>query len=110
MRHLRPSLIAIPLILCVSAPLHVVDEAAAKALFKESKCGKCHSVEREKDGPSYREIAKKYKGKSDAESKLTKHVTVSSKVKIEGEEEDHPTVKTRDPAKIKNLVQWILAQ
>ena len=86
------------------------DEAGAMKLLEDSKCDKCHSPDKKKDGPSFKETAAKYKGKADAEAKLTKHVTVPSKVKIDGVEEDHGSVKTRDAAKIKNLVQWILSR
>ena len=96
--------------LAVAVPAYAVDEADAMKLLEESKCLKCHSVDKKKDGPSYKATAAKYKGKADAEEKLTKHVTVPSKVKIDGEEEDHGAVKTRDAAKIKNLVQWILSR
>ena len=86
------------------------DDAVAEALLKESKCLKCHSVDKKKDGPSYKEIAKKYKDKPDAVAKLTKHLTESGKVEIDGVKEDHGAVKTRDQAKIDNLVQWILSR
>lgn len=87
-----------------------VDADAAEALLKESKCLKCHSVDKKKDGPSYKEIAAKYKGKPDAAAKLTKHATEPSKVEIDGVKEDHGAVKTRDPDKVKNLVEWILSR
>lgn len=87
-----------------------IDEEAATTLLKESKCLKCHSVDKKKDGPSYHSVAEKYRGKADAEDKLIKHVTVPNKVKIDGEEQDHPLVKSTDPAAIKNLVDWILSR
>jgi cytochrome c len=87
-----------------------VDADAAKELARESKCFKCHSVDKKKEGPSYQSVAEKYKGKPDAEEKLIKHVTVPNKVKIDGELQDHPMVKSSDPAAIKNLVDWILSQ
>lgn len=96
--------------LAVAIPAYAADEAAAVKLLEDSKCLKCHSVDKKKDGPSYKETAAKYKGKAEAEAKLTKHVSVPSKVKIDGVEEDHGSVKTRDEAKIKNLVQWILSR
>jgi cytochrome c len=43
-------------------------------------------------------------------AKLSKHVSEPSKVKIDGVEEDHGAVKTRDAEKIRNLVQWILSR
>ena len=39
------------------------------------------------------------------------HITTGEKAKFEdGHEEDHAIVKSKDPAQIKNLVEWILAQ
>lgn len=86
------------------------DPADANKLLKDSKCLKCHSVDKKKDGPSYKEVAAKYKDKSEAMAKLVKHVSEPSKVEIDGVEEDHGAVKTRDPARIKNLVEWILSR
>ena len=42
-----------------------VDADAAQALMKKSNCGKCHALDKKKDGPSYKETAKKYQGKPD---------------------------------------------
>ena len=87
-----------------------VDEVAAEALARKSGCFKCHAIDKKKDGPPYKEIAAKWKGKADAEPKLTTHVTTSPKVKIEGKEEDHEQLKSKDPADVKNVVQWILSR
>ncbi|RIX49875.1 MAG: class I cytochrome c [Rhodocyclales bacterium GT-UBC] len=87
-----------------------MDEAAAEALARKSRCFKCHTIDKKKDGPAYKDIAAKYKGKADAEQKITTHITTSPKVKIEGEEEDHEQIKTKDAAEIKNVVQWILSR
>ena len=92
-----------------SMPAAAVDAAAADALVRKSKCLTCHAVEKKKDGPPFKETAGKYKGKPEAIEKLTKHVTVPSKVKVEGKEEDHETLKTDDPAAVKNVVEWILS-
>ncbi|NMG31067.1 c-type cytochrome [Aromatoleum evansii] len=92
-----------------SLPAAAVDAAAADALVRKSKCLTCHAVEKKKDGPAFKETAAKYKGKPEAMEKLTKHVTVPSKVKVEGKEEDHETLKTEDPAAVKNVVEWILS-
>ena len=86
-----------------------VDEEAARALAKKSDCFKCHTVDQKKDGPAYREVAKKWRGKPDAEAKLFTHVTTSPKVKIDGEEENHKQVKTKNEAEIQNLVRFILS-
>lgn len=92
-----------------SLPAAALDAAAADALVRKSKCLTCHAVDKKKDGPAFKETAGKYKGKPEAMEKLTKHVTVPSKVKVEGKEEDHETLKTEDPAAVKNVVEWILS-
>lgn len=97
--------------LLFSATAHAaVDEEAALELAKKSNCLKCHSVDVKKEGPPYREVAKKYRGKPDAEKTLYTHVTTAPKVKIDGEEEDHQIVKSKKSAEIYNLLRWILSQ
>ncbi|MEI8163542.1 MAG: c-type cytochrome [Betaproteobacteria bacterium] len=86
-----------------------VDADAAQALLKKSDCFKCHAIDKKKDGTPYKEVAKKYKGKADAEDKLTKHITLKPMVEIDGKKEEHKDIKSKDPAEIKNVVQWILS-
>jgi cytochrome c len=86
------------------------DAASAQALMKKSGCGKCHSVDKKKEGPSYQETAAKYKGKAGAEDELYKHLTTSPKVKVEGKEEEHKAVSSKDEAEVRNLVRWILTR
>ena len=86
------------------------DVAAAEKLLEESKCGKCHSVDKQKDGPAYKKTAAKYKGKADAEQKLYTHLTTNPKVKIDGKEEEHTSLKTKNEPEIRNVVQWILSR
>ena len=50
------------------------------------------------------------KGKPDAEHKLYVHLTTHPKVKVDGKEEEHASLKTKDDADIKNVIQYILAQ
>ncbi len=87
-----------------------VDAAAAEALAKRSNCMKCHSISAKKEGPPFKETAAKYKGKADAEKKLATHLTTSPKVKVDGKEEEHANLKTKNDAEVLNVVQWILAQ
>lgn len=96
---------------CSMAGGHAADHDAdaARALAKKSDCFKCHTVDQKKDGPAYREVAKKYRDKKDAEATLYKHVTTSPKVKIDGEEENHQMVKSKNDAEIYNLIRFILA-
>ena len=87
-----------------------VDVAAAEALTKKSGCMKCHSVSAKKDGPSFKETAAKYKGKPDAAAALFKHLTSSPKVKVDGKEETHEMLKTKNDAEIKNVIAYILSR
>ena len=87
-----------------------VDAGAAEALMKKSGCGKCHSVDKKKEGPPYKETAAKMKGKADAEAELYKHLTTNPKVKVDGKEEEHTSLKTKNDAEVKNVVNYILAQ
>jgi cytochrome c len=87
-----------------------VDVDAAKATARASGCLKCHGETKAKKGPSYKEVADKYRGKEDAEAKLIHHVTAGEKVKFaDGHEEDHKIIETHDAAEIKNIVDWILS-
>jgi cytochrome c len=96
-------------------PALAFDEDAAKTLAEDSKCFKCHAVDKKKDGSSYRDIAakyaEKYKGKpADAEARAIEHITSGEMVKFDdGHEEKHKKVKSEDMEEIKNLVGWILS-
>jgi cytochrome c len=97
-------------LLIATAPAFALDADAAQALAKKSNCTKCHSVDKKKEGPPYKETATKYKGKADAEQKLFTHLTTGPKVKVDGKEEEHTMVKSKDEAEIKNLIAYILSQ
>jgi cytochrome c len=99
----------VPMLMALSTPCFAVDEEAAQALAKKDKCTKCHSVDKKKEGPSFKETAAKYKGKADAEAKLVTHLTTSPKVKVDGKEEEHKAVKASE-AETRNLARWILSR
>lgn len=117
MNHLiRFALTAASLVapLLLPLPATAADADAAQALARQNNCLKCHAVDKDKDGPSFKKVAEKYKGKANAETRLIEHITTGEKAKFpDGHEEEHKVVKTsppKDMAQIKNLVQWILAQ
>jgi len=102
-------------VLMMMAPAtQAADADAALALARQNNCLKCHAIEKDKDGPSYKKVAEKYKGKANAEARLIEHITSGEKAKFpDGHEEEHKVIKTsppKDMAQIKNLVQWILSQ
>lgn len=95
------------LALPVAAP---VDVKAAETLARQSRCLKCHTVAVAKEGPAWKSVAAKYLGDPGAEERLYRHVTTGRKAKFaDGHDEDHPIVKTADPDRINNLVNWILS-
>jgi cytochrome c len=86
------------------------DAVAAQALAKQNKCFNCHSVDKKKDGPAWKDVAAKYKGNKDAEAKLYAHLTTGAKAKFDdGHVEDHPVIKAKSPDDTKNLVSWLLS-
>lgn len=93
-----------------SALAQAPDAAAADALMRKSGCLKCHAVDAKKDGPAYKQVAAKYKGKPDAEQKIYAHITTNPKVKVDGKEEEHTSLKTKNDAEIHNVVRWILSR
>lgn len=101
-------------LMLASSAAQAVDAEAAKALARQNNCLKCHAIDKEKDGPAYKKVAEKYKGKATAEARLIEHITSGEKAKFpDGHEEEHKIVKTsppKDMEQIKNLVAWILSQ
>jgi len=86
------------------------DAEAATTLARQSNCFKCHAIDKKKEGPAWKEVAAKYKGKAGAEERLITHITSGEKAKFEdGHEEEHAIVKTKDKDAIKNLVDYILS-
>ncbi len=109
--RLRPVLLCFTAAaLAISTSVLAADADAAKALARQSNCFKCHGVDKGKDGPAWKEVASKLRGKPDAEDTLIKHITTGPKVKFpDGHEEEHTIVKSKNPDEIKNLVDWILS-
>jgi len=87
-----------------------VDASAAEALARKSGCLKCHSTTRDKDGPAYQKVAAKYKGQADAQQKLVAFISKESKIKVDGKEDTHKAVDSKDAGEINNLVGWILSR
>ncbi|TAM59516.1 MAG: c-type cytochrome [Rhodanobacter sp.] len=113
-RAVLPAIITAGIAIFALAPTaHAADMDAAKTLARANNCFKCHAVTRDKDGPGWKKVADKYRGKPDAEAKLMHHLTSGEMVKLaDGSQVHHAIIKT-DPAnntaQIKNLVDWILS-
>ncbi|HEY2337139.1 MAG TPA: cytochrome C biogenesis protein CcsA [Burkholderiales bacterium] len=50
------------------------DAKAGEGVIKSSGCLKCHSVKADKDAPSFKSVAAKYKGQADARANLEKFI------------------------------------
>jgi cytochrome c len=88
-----------------------VNADAAAALAKKSDCMKCHAIDKDKKASSFKKIAEKWKGKGDAQAKLMDSLTKAPKVKlVDGTEEEHKVIGTKDTGEINNLIGWILSQ
>jgi cytochrome c len=72
---------------------------ASEALAKSSGCMTCHDLATKKMGPSFKDIAAKYKGKADAEATLVANLKAGK---------GHPAVKSSEADTV-TLVKWVLA-
>ena len=73
---------------------------SGEALAKSKGCLNCHAINQPKVGPSFKEIAAKNRGNSNAEAQLT------AKLK---EAKGHPKVALSD-AEAKAVVQYVIKQ
>ena len=83
-----------------------MDAAAGEAMMKKDGCSACHAVDKKIIGPSYQEVAAKYKGDAGAAAKLAKKVKEGGSG-VWGPVPMPPNMTTPD-ADIKALVDWIL--
>ncbi len=90
-----------------------LDVEAAKDLAEQNNCKQCHSLRKDKDGPSFLKTAEKYAGKANAVDEVVKHITSGKDVKLaDGSTEKHKVAKTmpaNDAAQLKNLAEYILS-
>ncbi|HZM36796.1 MAG TPA: c-type cytochrome [Burkholderiales bacterium] len=83
----------------------LADDKAMEALAKKHNCLACHTTDKKLIGPSYKDVAKKYKGQNVA-------ATLEQKVKKGGQGVWGPVPMPPNAAvhdkDIKELVEWIL--
>jgi cytochrome c len=79
---------------------------ADEALAKKHNCLACHMVDKKSVGPSYKDIAKKYKGQAGIEAKLAEKVKKGG-AGVWGQVPMAPNPAVPD-ADIQKLVAWIL--
>lgn len=93
-----------------TATANTVSDEEVRTLMKKSSCFRCHNETRTKDGPAYRTIAERKRGKPGSEAELYRHVTTAEIVEINGRKEDHEPLRTRNDAEAMAVVQWILTR
>ena len=91
----------------VCAAEQPVSSANAMAIARSNACMGCHAIDRKLVGPSFQQIAEKYKGDAQASAKLEKKVRnggagVWGPIPMPS----HPRMNDAD---IKTVVAWILA-
>ncbi len=83
---------------------------ASTALATKAGCVACHATDQKKFGPSYKEIAARYKGDAKAPILLTQRVRQGSKG-VWGKAPMLPTPPTKvSDAELAALIAWILKQ
>lgn len=82
-----------------------VDAKAARALFATNTCDSCHAANARTTGPSLKEIAKRYQGKS-VEKELGERIRSGST----GRWGDmaHPSYEAMDAQEAELMAKWIL--
>lgn len=69
MMKLIPMLCALALGLAAATPA-----VASEEIIKKARCVACHAVDQKRVGPSYKDVAAKYKGQADAVAVLSAKV------------------------------------
>jgi cytochrome c len=85
----------------------LADDAATVALAHKNGCLACHAVDKKVVGPSYKEVAAKYRNDKTAQAKLEQKVKLGG-TGVWGAIPMPPNGAASD-ADIKALVTWILA-
>jgi cytochrome c len=96
------------LILGVAGMVGALPAKASDALAKKHNCLACHATDKKLVGPSYKEVAAKYRGDKGAEDKLADKVKKGG-VGAWGQVPMPPNATVPD-GDIKALVKWIMSQ
>jgi len=97
-----------PLVLAAAAgAVLALPAQASEELAKKYMCMTCHTVDKKLVGPSYKDVAAKYKADKTAEAKLYDKVKKGG-TGVWGQIPMPPNEKVPD-ADVKAMVKWILA-
>jgi cytochrome c len=100
------TLLAAAAVAATAANTYAADAKSAEALAQQSGCLACHTVDKKLVGPSYKEIADRYRNDKGAEANLFKKVKEGGKGAW-GDIPMTPNAHVKDQD-IKTIVQWIL--
>jgi cytochrome c5 len=84
-----------------------LDLASGTAMMQKDGCAACHGIDKKIVGPSFQEVAAKYKGNKDALAKLTQKVKAGGSG-VWGPVPMPPNAQVPD-ADVKALVTWVLS-
>ncbi len=86
-----------------------VDVAAinVQKMLKNQGCLKCHAISRQKDGPSIKKLAAKYRDDLEATVKLRTHLTSSPEIGVEGKVEKHKQFEPKSATDLDEVIRWI---
>ena len=101
------ALFAAAAVAALATNAHAADAKAGEALAQQSGCLACHTVDKKLVGPSYKDIAAKYRNDKGAEANLFKKVKEGGKG-VWGDIPMTPNAHVKDQD-IKTIVQWILS-
>ena len=79
-----------------------------EALAKKNNCTNCHALDKKGVGPSFKDIAAKYKDDKNAQAKLEKKVRGGGSG-VWGKMPMPVTAKSVSDDDIKSIVQWVLS-
>jgi cytochrome c len=97
--------------ICLSAAALVSTSAMANAdLAKSKNCMTCHSVNNKVIGPAFKDVAAKYAGQKDVETKLVQKVLKGSSGAWGGPSSVMPANPQVSEAEARTLVKWVLSQ
>lgn len=97
------------IIVCIWLTLGVSAEARADPgldLAKSKMCMGCHTIDKKRVGPAYRDVAKKYAGQKIAEDRLTDKILMGG-TGVWGANV-MPANSQVSPSEARTLVRWIL--
>ncbi len=102
----------VTLLLVCAMPVISVDALAfnAQKVLKKQGCLKCHAISRSKDGPSIKDISKKYRQETDGIAKLRTHLTSSPEIEVDGKKEKHKQFESKSDSDLDDVIEWILSK